>query len=497
MSDTRSAAAATSRTLPLTLLDEGLLHLQNVRSEWNVQFELGAGHRVDEDRLRQAVATCLRRHPLTRARLAPWKRLDSSYRWDIADELARDPVRVVDCPDGATLDRVRTELHTPPLPLDVAPALRIVLARRPGGDLVMMSASHVVADGVGAVRLMQTITRAYRGEPDPPDSLPLAEARDLDASLRPKSRSEKWARLREPLRRIRDALDAPSRIAVCGGGGAGEGFGFVRRTVDLGETTTPALVRRAAGTTVNDVLLAALHLTVQEWNTKHGRATGRVGIQMPVNIRPAEHFWEVVSNITSMVPVSTSPADRTDLATAAAAVSRQTSPRRRKERAYGLYDLLSLTRRAPLLLKRAAPRLLPLVGDRFVDTAMLSNLGRIPEPPTFDADPARAPELWFSPPCDPACSVAVGVATVGDRLTLVARYRDQQFDATAAEEFVDLLMAHLAPGADSAALRSEPATTPSIRILSVLHGPRRIDHRILGNHFQPASGSRAAAGRAH
>ena len=436
------------QTLPLTLLDEGLLHLQNVRSQWNVQFEVSVNHHVDETRFRDAVLSCCQRHPLVRARLAPWKWWDNSYQWDIADEVDLDPTRVVDCPDDAALDRLRNELYTPPIPLDTAPALRIVLARRLDGDLVMMCASHLVADGVGVVRLMQTITRAYRGEPDPPDPLPLAKARDLGSFLAPKTRSEKWARRMEGWRRVREALNAPSRIAVVGGRNS-DGFGFVRRTLDVGETTTPALVQRAPGTTVNDVLLAALHLTVQAWNTKHGMPTGRVGVMMPVNVRPTDRFWEVVSNITSMVTVTTTPTDRTDLATATAAVSKQTNRARRTNRAYGLYDLLNLTKKAPLLLKRAAPRLLPYVHDRFIDTAMLSNLGRIPTPPSFEATPdSPAPQLWFSPPCDPTCSVAIGVATSGARLALVTRYRRDQFDADAAEEFTNLLISHLAPKTD-------------------------------------------------
>ncbi|HEX2298054.1 MAG TPA: hypothetical protein VHH34_05970, partial [Pseudonocardiaceae bacterium] len=81
----------------MTLLDEGLLHLQNARSQWNVQFELGADHQLDEARLRRAVLSCYRRHPMTRARLAPWSRWDSSYRWDVAEELDRDLLQVVDC----------------------------------------------------------------------------------------------------------------------------------------------------------------------------------------------------------------------------------------------------------------------------------------------------------------------------------------------------------------------------------------------------------------
>ncbi|MGH3798689.1 MAG: hypothetical protein ACRDTD_00875, partial [Pseudonocardiaceae bacterium] len=228
------------------------------------------------------------------------------------------------------------------------------------------------------------------------------------------------------------------------GGADRDDFGFVFRTLDLGEETTPALVQRAPGTTVNDVLLAALNLTVQAWNSEHGVPTGRIGIMMPVNVRPADRLWDVVSNLTSNVTVSTAPDDRVDLATATAAVAEQTYQMRRQDRAYGLHDLLEVVMKAPLPVKRAVPRLLPRTSDRFVDTAMLSNLGRIPEPPTFAGKPdSGPPELWFSPPCDRSCSVAIGVATVGQRLSLVARYRHDQFDADAAEEFTDLLIAQV------------------------------------------------------
>ena len=427
-------------SLPLTMLDESLLLLQETRASWNVQFELGADHRLDEARLRQAVLACCRRHPLARARLAHSPQGETSHRWDFADELDGDPLRVVDCPDSVVLDRLRTELYTPPIALDTAPGFRIVLVRRPGGDLVLLAASHIVADGVGALRLMQTIVRVYRGEPDPLDPLPLAEARDLGLFLAPKTRSEKWARQLEGLRRIREALDPPSRIAVVGGTDR-DGFGFVFRTLDIGETTTPRLMQRAPGTTINDVLVAALHLTVQFWNTKRGVSTARIGVMMPINVRPAGRLWDVVSNLTSNVTVSTVPDDRVDLATATAAVAEQTYQMRRNDRAYGLHDLLKGTQKAPLAVKRAVPRLIHLTGDRFVDTAMLSNLGRIPEPPTLATEPGSGPpELWFSPPCDPACSVSLGVATSGARLSLVARYRYEQFDADAAEEFTDLLI---------------------------------------------------------
>jgi NRPS condensation-like uncharacterized protein len=114
---------------------------------------------------------------------------------------------------------------------------------------------------------------------------------------------------------------------------------------------------------------------------------------------------------------------------------------RRNNRAYGLYDLLDALKQAPMMVKRAVPTLVRVTGDRFVDTAMLSNLGRLSAPPTFG--PKSASELWFSPPCDPTCTVSVGVATCEQRLSLVARYRYEQFDARAAEDFIDLLISQV------------------------------------------------------
>jgi NRPS condensation-like uncharacterized protein len=430
-------------SLPLTMLDESLLLLQQTRATWNVQLELGTEGHLEEDRLRQAVLTSCRRHPLARARLARSPQGETSYQWDIVDEVDLDPLRVFDCPDAAALDRLRAQLYTPGIDLSVSPGFRVVLACRPEGDLVLLCASHIVADGVGVVRLMQSIVRAYRGQPDPPDPLPLAQARDLSSFLAPQSKGERWARQLEGLRRVREALDPPSRIAVVGGTKR-DGFGFAFRTLELGEATAPALVQRPAGTTINDVLVAALHLTVQSWNTKHEAPAGRIGVMMPVNVRPADRLWEVVSNLTSMVSISTVPNDRVNLAAATAAVAEQTDKIRRNNRAYGLYDLLAATSKAPLAVKRAVPRLIHLAGDRFVDTAMLSNLGRIPEPPSFPPAPAGQPtQLWFSPPCDPSCRVSIGVATSGKRLALVARYRHEQFDAAAAEEFIDQLMAQI------------------------------------------------------
>lgn len=423
----------------LSAVDEMILHLQDARSPWNVQIELAVDGRVNEGALHEAVLTAARRHPMARARLAPWRWTDRSYSWRFGEEADVCPVRLARCPDDAALEELRRQLYGERIALDTSPGLRVVLARCSTRDVVLLATNHVVADGVGALRLMQSIARAYRGVDDPLEPSPLHRARDLEALLAPDDHGELGPRRWEVVRRVREALDRPARLV--GGGRAGPpGMGFVCRVVDLDDA--PALEDRAAGTSVNDVLLAALHLTAGRWNAVAGARTGRVSVMMPVNLRPPERFWEVVGNFASMVSISTHPQDRVDLSTAVPAVAAQTREIRRELRARGLFDLLEVAAGARVGIKRTIARLLPVLGgERFIDTVVLSNLGRLAEPPSFDGD--VPPELWFSPPCDRACSIGIGVLTVGRSLMLSVRHRLEVFDRSAAEEFTAALVAEL------------------------------------------------------
>lgn len=207
--------------LALSAVDEMIMHLQDARSPWNVQVELAVEGRLDEARLHQAVLACTRRHPLARARLAPWRRSDRTYWWRFAEEADVCPVRLARCVDEAAVEELRRQLHGERIDLGTSPGFRVVLARCPTRDLVLLSVNHVVADGVGALRLMQSIGRAYRAVDDPLDPSPLHEARDLQALLAPDEHTERRPRRWEIVRRVREALDPPARL----GGGATVGSG--------------------------------------------------------------------------------------------------------------------------------------------------------------------------------------------------------------------------------------------------------------------------------
>ena len=86
---------------------------------------------------------------------------------------------------------------------------------------------------------------------------------------------------------------------------------------------------------------------------------------------------------------------------------------------------------------------MPVTGDRLVDTAMLSNLGSMDEPPTFGPGVGATVEAWFSPPARMPLGLTVGAVTVGGRLHLSFRYRRRLFDAHAAGRFADRFVAEL------------------------------------------------------
>jgi NRPS condensation-like uncharacterized protein len=194
--------------------------------------------------------------------------------------------------------------------------------------------------------------------------------------------------------------------------------------------------KRSGGATVNDVLIAALAVTITRWNERHGRRAGRVAITMPVNLRPAGWQAEVVANFASYVTVSLGAHQQQSLGQAIAVTTQRTRTIKRDGLGGTVVDLLAA---GPAMLSVAAKRhlqeLIPLTGDVVVDTASLSNLGVLEGMPDL-GEAGALRELWFSPPGRMPLGTALGVLTLDGRLHLTLRYRHAQFDQTAAEAFL-------------------------------------------------------------
>ncbi|MDQ4020149.1 MAG: hypothetical protein M3257_00580 [Actinomycetota bacterium] len=204
---------------------------------------------------------------------------------------------------------------------------------------------------------------------------------------------------------------------------------------------TAALTTNAdTETTVNDLLLAGLHLALDSWNAEHGGATGRLSVLMPVNLRPKSRWYEVFGNLTFMVPVVTGPEDRGDPTTTVTTIRRRTRRIKDERTPAAAVGLLNVLQHLPGPAKRSIATL--AASQRVIPTAILSNLGRLDEDLDFGPE-LRAREVWFSPPTRMPMGLAVGAVTTAGRLHLVFRARRPLFGPAQLARFADRYLAAL------------------------------------------------------
>jgi NRPS condensation-like uncharacterized protein len=417
-------------TTPLNVLDELYLHLDREDEPWSVHLEMRVEGRVDAGRLEDAVREAALRHPIARARLVESRATDIRYHWEIAPELPAIELEVV---DGDALEPARERLLSTTPALDTPGPFTLLLAHDPGGDTVAMNLHHAAGDGLSALRLMGSIARAYAGEDDPLAPVDPLAVRDVGAMAGAGSIKERLARGRATLDYLARGVTTPARIEPHGHSER-PGYGFELLTLEPDDLHT-LLEHRPDGATVNDVLLGGLAVAVRRWNEEHGGGDGSVYLMMPINLRPAGWRFDVVGNFASYVSVRLGSGDQKTLDAATAAAAEGT--RRVKDGAVAglIVDLFSLPTALPTGLKRRMGDLIPLTGNVVVDTAVLSNLGRVQDVPHL-GEAGAVQELWFSPPGRMPLGASLGAVTLGERLFLTLRYRHALFDQAAAAEFM-------------------------------------------------------------
>ena len=430
--------AARVDRMPFTVIDQAVHLLDTPAEPWGIQLEIALRGHLDEDRLRAAVRSAVDAHPMARARLLPARRSERTWWWEIAPDLDLDPVRVVTCPDDASLAAVRNELYSRQVPLVESPPFRLVLARKDGGDVLLMNASHTAFDGFGCVRLLQSVACRYDVRPDPQPPVALDEARDLERHLAAPDGATRVRRLRLLASKVADMVRRPSRLAVEGGSDE-PGYGL--HVLVLPEEQTRRLA--ASDATVNDLLVAALMRAVAGWNEEHDQEAGRISLMVPVNLRPKEWQQDVVTNMVLETRILTTPKQRTDGRQLLAAVAAQ-SERIKRGAGAALVEVLGGWNSLPLWSKEPLTALLDLTGNRLVCTAMVSNLGNLDEPPDFGPDGGAARGVWFSAPARMPCGLSVGAATVDGRLHLSFRYRRPLLGEQAARRLAERFVGELA-----------------------------------------------------
>jgi NRPS condensation-like uncharacterized protein len=443
-----------------------------------VLWELHSHGHLDRDLLADALAAALGSDSGARRRLTATGRWGRRLYWrqapppgryaPAADDASSRLLTVANWRTPDELEAVRQRLFAWPIPLDQA-VVRVVLAVGPSDDALILQVHHTAFDGISSLRLLSAITQAYRDrahqarhlhsipqvpaarpapsrtpEPEPhtpappttptppttltPATTPAPPASPIPAaSTVPKPR--RWP---GTVTRIAPQAGQPDR--------PGYGFVLIEEAV-----VRPEKDDFGPRPTVNDLLVAALTLAIDRWNTAHGQASGQISVTIPINGRTPSQRWQGDGNLSWLMRVITTPARRASPARLLASVAAQTRAARDRGRTGGTdaVSRLLATAWAPVPVKRRTVRLIRgLAAPVLTDTSLVSNLGVLPEPPTFDGSGTEP--LWLAPPCPMPRGLAVGAVSVAGRLYLSVRYRLALMDQAAAEDFTACFRAAIA-----------------------------------------------------
>lgn len=379
-----------AQTLRVTALDEVFIAADDDLVP-SVHIEARVSGRFDADRLAAALRAAVAKHPLARARLGNASLTARTLYWEVADQPDHLAIEITDEP----VNEVRSRLYSRAPDLSHSPAFSVAVVRSDGGDRLLLNLHHAAFDGMGAMRLLLSIARAYAGEPDEVGGPPIEEARDIKGIAGSRGINDLLVRARNL---ATTAADRKRITRVAHDGGSPDGWRYVFAPLTIaGDELATALARRPQGATVNDLAMAALALTVLRWNRLHDSPIGdSVSVNMPVNFRPADWATEVISNFSSYLAIVLQVDDVTDLEKATALVAAITGPMKQSGAAGWVVDLVEQGNALPAKLKRQFQLLLPLVEDKIVDSTCLSNLGRVAIP-DFGGDAGATTEVWFSP----------------------------------------------------------------------------------------------------
>jgi NRPS condensation-like uncharacterized protein len=466
---------------PFTPADQVGCYFDSAAEPNNVHLELWLPGQLRADALRAAVATALTDLPEAGQRRAagPW--WQARYAWDGPAGLDADPVAESRWRTMAELDALRARFLSAAPALGQSPPFRLLLARGPQWDSLILNAHHAAFDGRSCVLLLGLIAQRYpAGEPAPAAGGPAwgagrAEAagwtagpppaagpvpRPADRVTRPFLDNSK-KRGGRPFSRRAFPARTVARIAARPGSRPGRraapGYGL--SLLDWPAVPVLAPRQKESRPTVNDLLLVALADTVGRWNGPRRGRSRPVRISMPLDTRRPGADRQL-GNLSRLATVTVDPERDQDPLAAVTAQTRRAKSGSGPLVSPALAALIGMP--LPAGAKRTLVRLvLGLVGVVACDTTLLSNLGVVSDPPAFGAlVPTR---MWFSTSTHMPRGLSVGAVTVGGRLQLCFRYRRALFDDPAGRVFAAGYAAALAAReAQQAALLPASASLPAL-----------------------------------
>lgn len=439
MDDANGILTPLVRTTPFSALDEQFIAWDRVEPLC-ILCELRVGGRLSAERLADAVRTAISLHPMARSRLATswWPHL--GQRWEIVDQVHDIPLEIVECPDDDMLNRARSRLLSRGVDLHTAPPFALMLAHRAGGDSLSMSLSHVVGDGMSAIRLMRSIACAYAGVEDAvagPDPFAVRDLSFYHAGRASAERIKELLRVLK-LRRGQQLPESPTTRLVTEGGeqhGPEGGFRFFHLLRLDHDETAAVMAQRQVPATITDLLLASLAFAVRRWNHEHGVASHQINLQTAVNLRQSDWFTEVVSNFARVANIAVPERAQHSLVSSQLAIAEQMRAVKQR-RASAEIDLIGPLNVVPRALRDSAARRL-MKRPNLTYATGLTNLGRVDTFPNLAHEAGRVTGLWLGPPGTTALGTLAGTVTHDGEMFLALHYLKSELSGAAAQAFAE------------------------------------------------------------
>ena len=417
---------------PFSMADEMACHFNTAAEPVNVHLEVRVPGHLDEQAFRMAAVAAITANHRASGRRAPGHLLRGRYLWEHPAGLDVDPVSFTTYADSADLAGQRIAFIGRSPSIDQSPPLALLVASGPDCDYVILNAHHATMDGLSCLELLCDIGRRYR-------AVPLAVTTAGDKWGREQGRTpqsnqpEAAVSPSKPGWRRRRHLFSwrPARIAGERGGGRGYGLHMLLIT---GIPVVRALPSGAKAT-LNDALVTALIAAVGRWNADHDQPVRLVRITVPFNTR-MQTEPQAAGNHSRLVTIAAvPPAPGEDLGPLLLDVARQVRFARQQPgpqlgasfRAVAAIWCPSIVKCA---LVRAALR---IAGPLVCDTVMMTNLGKVTDPPDFGLPGDKT--MAVSGQAQMPRGVSVAAITVGDKLQVAFRFNRALLDEVAADRF--------------------------------------------------------------
>jgi NRPS condensation-like uncharacterized protein len=434
------------------VVDELTCYFDSPAEPGNVHMEIWLPGHLDPERLRKATTAMLAAQPRARGRRAPGGPWHSGYTWEFPPRADEDPVSVTSWQAEAELDSARTRFLAAAPPLDRSPPFRLLLARGSDRDSLILNAHHAALDGHSGLQLLRLIGDQYSLTTDQPIGADVPLERPAPsgppalAALAAAAEERGWLPMNRTVRIAPQRGKGPRSHSA-------PGYGY-RLLLWPGVPDAPQ-DEDAPHATVNDLLVAALIETIRRWNSRHRQrenAGSSIRISVPLDARAPGYGGEL-GNLSRLCTVTADPRGPAGRALVAS-VTEQTWPAKNQPGPQIDPALAAVARaRLPVAAKRRLLRAaVRCLGTLVSDTSLLSNLGRVTDPPRFGAlAPVRA---WFSTSAHMPRGLSVGAITIEGRLQLCFRYRRALLDDAAADDFAATYAATLSSLAELRAVEA-------------------------------------------